>query len=70
MTVKNIEKSILQLKPVKRIQIVEYILASLNEPDPAIKRAWAVESEKRLRAYKNGSIKGLDWEIVKKRFVK
>jgi len=68
MTAKNIEKSILQLSPVERIRIVENILASLNQPDKNIERAWGIESEKRLAAYKNGKVKGIPLETVKKHF--
>ena len=70
MTVKNIERNILKLNPLKRIRLIESLIASLNKPDPAIERAWAAESDKRLKTYKNGSIKGIDWETVKKKFVK
>lgn len=67
MTTKNIEKSILQLSPIERIRIVEHILASLDNPDPTIEHAWGVESDKRLKAYKKGTIKGISLETVKKR---
>ena len=70
MTIKNIEKNILQLKPVDRIHIIENIIASLNTPDPVIERAWGLESDKRLKAYKNGSIKGVSLETIKKRLTK
>ena len=70
MTIKAIEKNILQLSPQERIHIVEHILASLNVPDPAIERAWAAESDRRLKAYKKGSIKAIPWETVKKRLSK
>lgn len=68
MTTRNIEKTILQLSPIKRIRIVENILASLDKPDPAIERAWGIESDKRLTAYKNGKVKGISVENVKKHF--
>ena len=67
MTARNIEKTILQLSPIQRIRIVENILASLNKPDPGIERAWGLESDKRLMAYKNGKVKGISIENVKKR---
>jgi len=70
MTTKNIEKSILQLSPVERIRIVENILASLNQPDKNIERAWGIESDKRLAAYKSGKVKGIPLETVKKCFSK
>ncbi len=70
MTIKTIEQNILKLPPIKRIQVVETILKSLNKPDREIERAWAVESDKRLKTYRKGSVKGIPWETVKKRFVK
>ncbi len=63
-------KKILQLPPLKRIHIVEQILASLNVPDPKIERAWAIESDRRLAAYKKGLIKAIPLEVVKKRLSK
>lgn len=66
MTIKSIEKTILQLSPFERIRIVENILDSLHKPDPKIERAWIAESEKRFAAYKKGKIKGISLENVKK----
>ena len=66
MTVKNIEQNILKLNPLKRIRLIESLIVSLNKPDPTIERAWAAESDRRLKTYRNGSIKGIDWETVKK----
>jgi len=70
MTVKNIEKSILQLTPIQRLRIVDNILASLDRPDPEIERAWGIESDKRLAAYKNGKVKGISLENIKKNLTK
>ncbi len=70
MTTKNIEKTILQLSPIQRLRIVDNILASLDKPDPDIERAWGLESDRRLAAYKNGKIKGISLETVKKRLTK
>jgi putative addiction module component (TIGR02574 family) len=67
MTVKNIEKTILQLPPKKRIHIVERILNSLNAPDKKIEKLWVTESEKRYSAYKAGKIKAVSLESIKKR---
>ena len=70
MTVKNIEKSILQLSPIQRIRIVDNILASLDKPDLEIERAWGFESDRRLAAYKNGKVKGISLDTVKKHLTK
>ena len=70
MTVKNIERSIPKLSPLERIRLIESLIASLNVPDPKIERAWAIESDKRLAAYKKGLVKGIPLETVKKRLLK
>jgi len=70
MTVKNIEKSILQLSPFERIRIVENILESLHKPDPQIEHAWIAESEKRFSEFKKGKTKAISLEIVKKRIAR
>ena len=67
MTIKSIEKNALKLKPLDRIHLVENLLNSLKEPDPRIEKAWAIESEKRIAAYKNGKIKTISLEEFKKR---
>jgi putative addiction module component (TIGR02574 family) len=46
-----------KLSPDERIELVDAILASLDEPDPAIDRLWAREAENRLAAYRRGEIK-------------
>ena len=66
MTIKKIQKTILQLPPNERIHIVENILASLNAPDPKIEKLWVAESEKRYSAYKTGRIKPIQLPILKK----
>ena len=70
MTVKNIEKTILQLSPFERIRIVENILDSLHKPNPEIERAWIAESEKRFSDFKKGKIKAIPLEIVKRRIAR
>ncbi len=70
MTIKSIEKTLFKLPVIKRIHLIESLIASLNKPDPDIERAWGKESDRRLKEYKNGKIKTIDWEIVKKRFIK
>ena len=47
------------LPPAERIELVDEILASLDETDPAIDRLWAKEAEERLAAYRRGEIKAL-----------
>ena len=48
-----------KLSPRERIELVDDILASLDEPDPNIDRLWAKEAEDRLAAYRSGEIRAL-----------
>jgi putative addiction module component (TIGR02574 family) len=53
-----------KLSPSQRLQLVDEILASLDEPDPNIDRLWAKEAEDRLAAYRRGEIKAIPLEQV------
>ncbi len=53
-----------KLSAEERIELVDDILTSLDEPDPAIDRLWAKEAEDRLAAYRRGEIKALRLEEV------
>lgn len=49
-----------KLPPSDRLQLVETILATLDQPDPAIAAAWAAEAEDRLAAYRRGELAAVD----------
>jgi putative addiction module component (TIGR02574 family) len=51
-----------KLSPSERLQLVDDILASLDEPDSNIDRLWAKEAEDRLAAYRRGEIKAIPLE--------
>ena len=53
-----------KLSPAERLALVDDILASLDEPDPAIDRMWAKEAEDRLAAYRRGEIKAVSLQEV------
>ena len=53
-----------KLSADERLELVEDILASLDEPDPAIDRLWAKEAEERLAAYRRGEIKAVPLQEV------
>jgi putative addiction module component (TIGR02574 family) len=48
-----------KLSPSERLELVDDILASLDEPDPNIDKLWAKEAEERLAAYRRGEIKAI-----------
>lgn len=53
-----------KLSPAERIELVDDLLASLDEPDPQIDRLWAKEAEERLAAYRRGEIKAVPLQEV------
>ncbi|MDZ7261837.1 MAG: addiction module protein [candidate division KSB1 bacterium] len=63
-TAKSILKQALKMKPIDKLMIIEGLLNSLDEPDKTIEEIWAIEAEKRLKAYKEGNLKTLTYEEV------
>lgn len=41
---------------VDRLQLVDYLLESLDQPDPEVERLWAVEAQSRWDAYQRGEL--------------
>jgi putative addiction module component (TIGR02574 family) len=48
------------LPPQERIALVEDVLDSLDQVDPAIDRLWAREASERLAAYRRGELAAKD----------
>ena len=48
-----------KLNPADRLDLVEQLLDSLDQPDRAIDALWTREAEDRLAAYRRGEIKAL-----------
>jgi len=61
---KAIIEEALKLNPADRYLVVEGILRSLDEPDQSIDEIWAIEAEKRLKAFKAGKLKTYSYEEV------
>jgi putative addiction module component (TIGR02574 family) len=64
MKSKQILENALNLKPLDKIGIIEGLLKSLDEPDKTIDEIWAIEAEKRIKAYRNGKLKGVDFSEI------
>lgn len=64
MSCKELLNQAMALKPEERFIIIEGLLNSLDEPDHKLNEIWAEEAEKRLQAYRQGSIKGIPMEEV------
>jgi putative addiction module component (TIGR02574 family) len=61
---KSILAQALQMKPVEKCMIIDGLLQSLDEPDSTLDEIWAMEAEKRLKAYKAGEIRTVSYEDV------
>jgi len=48
-----------KLPPEERMEVVERILDSLDEPDATLDALWATEAGERLAAYRHGEIKAV-----------
>ncbi|NTU42124.1 MAG: addiction module protein [Nitrospirales bacterium] len=59
MSTKELLEEALKLKPEDRFALVEGLIRSLDEPDKNIDAIWAEEAERRLKAYREGKIKGI-----------
>ena len=54
-----------KLPPDEQMTLVEEILSKLvDQPDTAMDRLWAKETEDRLAAYRRGEIKAMDQDEV------
>ncbi len=52
----EILKEALELPPTARANLVDQLLASLDQPDEAIDALWRKEVERRIEAYESGKI--------------
>ncbi len=64
MSTKEILEKALQLKPEERFTIIESLIKSLDEPDKELDEIWAEEAEKRLKAYREGRLEGIDIDEI------
>ena len=58
-TVEMLSAQAAQLPPAERMEVVERILDSLDQPDAALDTLWANEAGDRLAAYRRGEIKAV-----------
>ncbi len=59
---KTVISKALHLKPAERFVVIEALIRSLDNPDPAIEKTWGQEAEKRLKAYKAGKLKTVSFD--------
>ncbi len=65
MITEEIKRIALKLNAIDRVHLAETLLDSLDKTDEQIEKIWLVESEKRYKAYKEGSIKGIPLEQLR-----
>ena len=61
---KNLSTQARKLSSAERLELVDDLLASLDESDPKIDQQWAKEAEDRLAAYRRGEIKAIPLQEV------
>ena len=61
---KSLLEKALMLKPQDRFTIIEGLIQSLDEPNKEIDQIWAEEAEKRLKAYRDGKLKGVPYKEI------
>ena len=54
--IEQILNEISPLKPLDKLQLIDKILASLNQPSSSIDEIWANEAEARVNAYDRGLV--------------
>jgi putative addiction module component (TIGR02574 family) len=64
----EIAEKIRLLPDTEKIELVDQILEELDKPDPEIDRVWAEEAKKRLKAYKKGQLKTIDYDDVMSKY--
>ncbi|MBF0282640.1 MAG: addiction module protein [Zetaproteobacteria bacterium] len=63
-------KDVLALDAPSRAELVDELLASLDQPDQAIDTLWAAEAESRIDAYDRGEIGSVSVHEVMARYEK
>ncbi len=58
-TAEALSAQAVQLTPAERMEVVERILDSLDQPDTTFDSLWAKEADDRLAAYRRGEIRAL-----------
>ena len=64
MSTKELLDEAMKLKPEERFTLVEGLIKSLDEPDKKLDEIWAEESEKRLKAYREGKLEGIPMKEI------
>jgi putative addiction module component (TIGR02574 family) len=67
MTLRVLEKEVLELSPRSRVRLAERIIESIDDyADPALEAAWADEIGRRVSEIRSGTEKGIPSAAVMK----
>ena len=61
---KQVYEKTIDLPIDEKIYLVDKILADISPIDPVIEKAWILESEKRLKEYRDGKVKSIPGNLV------
>ena len=61
---KEIVGEALSLSIEEKVELVEILLSSLDEPDKKVDELWAEEAESRIKAYESGQLKAISLDKV------
>ncbi len=64
MSTKALLDAAMNLKAEERLTLVEGLIQSLDEPDKRLDEIWTEEAERRLKAYREGKLKGIPMEEI------
>lgn len=64
MGTRELIEQALKLDPSERLELIDRVLHSLDQPDPAIDRMWIEEAERRLTEYRAGKVRGIPAEDI------
>lgn len=67
-TAKTLSERARALPPAERLELVDNILGSLDETDPALDKLWAREAEDRLAAWRRGEIRAIPLDEVLRKY--
>ncbi len=67
-TAKVLSERARALPPAERLELVDDILGSLDETNPAIAELWTREAENRLAAWRRGEIRAIPLDEVLRKY--
>ena len=64
MSINDVYRSALALNPQEQAELVDRLIAQLDEPDRVIDELWKKEAESRIDAFDQGKIKAVPLDEV------